>query len=226
MITEFEQIASLFTEISPYIKEEVDIYLIGGGALMYHKSKNLTKDVDIVVDTVKDFENVQRALEKAKFDSKLPDHNSYSRMAITQVLIRDEFRIDLFCKTVCNKFLLSENMMKRAVKAGQFGKISLRVCSPEDILLFKCMTERSGDLDDCVRINVEHLVDWDIVLEEAQDQSKIGEDVWITWITSRLEELENMGIRVPIMKEMSKLSDQFIEKWEQILKTRNPEKFD
>jgi len=48
MITEFEQISSLFNEISSFIKEDVDVYLIGGGALMYHKSKNLTKDIDLV----------------------------------------------------------------------------------------------------------------------------------------------------------------------------------
>ena len=225
MITEFGQIDSLFSEMSSSIEEEVDIYLIGGGALMYHKSKNLTKDIDIVVNTKEEFESVQRSLENSGFESKLPDHNSYSRLAITQVFIRDEFRIDLFCKTVCNKFSLSDGMMKRAVKAGQYGKIALRVCSVEDILLFKCMTERSGDLDDCIRINYEHLVNWSTVLEEAQEQSKIGEGVWITWITSRLEALDDAGIRVPILKEMCTLTDKYNEKWEQDLMSRNPDKF-
>jgi hypothetical protein len=214
MISEFEQIRSLFTEISRSIEEEVNVYLIGGGALMYHKSKNLTKDVDIIVGSEKEFDSVRRSLEEAGFISVSPDHGTYSRMAMTQIFIRDEFRIDLFCRTVCNKFSLSEDMMKRAEIVGRFGTITLHVCSAEDIFLFKCMTERKGDLDDCVRIIYEHLVDWGIILGEAMEQSRIGQEVWITWITVRLEELEDIGFRIPIMKEMRTLSDQFYENYQ------------
>jgi hypothetical protein len=224
MINEFEQIRSLFTEISQFTEEDVNVYLIGGGALTYHKSKNLTKDIDIVVNSEKEFDSILRSLMRTGFASMLPDHTSYSRLAISQIFIRDEFRIDMFCRTVCNRFSLSEGMMKRAKTVGKFGTIVLHVCSIEDILLFKCMTERKGDMDDCVRINHEHLVNWGIVLNEAQEQSKIGQDVWITWITVRLEDLEDTGIRVTIMKEMRNLSDRYIEKWERDLISKNPGK--
>ena len=225
MITEFGQIRSLFIEISSLIEEDADIYLIGGGALMYHKSKNLTKDVDIVVRSEGEFDSVLRSLIKAGFTTMLPDCNTYSRLAISQILVRDEFRIDLFCKTVCSKFSLSEGMMKRAGMVGQFGRITLHACSVEDIFLFKCMTERTGDAEDCVRINYERLLNWNVILEEAVEQSRVGQGVWITWITVRLEELEGKGIRVPIMKEMHNLSDKYIEKWENDLMSRNPDKF-
>jgi len=177
------------------------------------------------VNSEKEFDSLLRSLEDAGFTSMLPDHNTYSRLAISQIFIRGEFRIDLFCRTVCGGFSLSGGMIARASMAGRFGTIILRVCSPEDILLFKCMTERMGDIEDCVRINYEHLVNWDIVLKEAQEQSKTGQGVWITWITVRLEELEGKGILVPILKEMCNLSDEYIEKWEQDLRSRNPEKF-
>jgi hypothetical protein len=154
-----------------------------------------------------------------------PLDDAYLRLALFHVFMRNEFRIDLFCRTVCNKFSLSEGMMKRSTEIERFGTIVLHACSVEDILLFKCMTEREGDADDCLRINQDHLVDWNIVLKEAQEQSRTGQGVWITWITVRLEDLEDMGIRVPIMKEMRNLSDEYIEKWEHDLKLRNPEKF-
>jgi hypothetical protein len=225
MITEFEQIRLFFTEISEYIDEEVNIYLIGGGALMYHESKQLTKDIDLVINTEKEFDLFMLALQKAGFKSMSPDHYAYSRLALTQIFGRDEFRIDLFCKKVCNQFSLSEGMMERAKTVGKFGKIILYACSKEDILLFKCMTERPGDIDDCVRINYERLLDWDIVLREAQEQSRAGKDVWITWITSRLEILEERNIKVPIINEMRTLSEEYLEKWERDLISRNPEKF-
>ncbi|MCL2143326.1 MAG: hypothetical protein FWH44_03600 [Methanomassiliicoccaceae archaeon] len=225
MITEFGQIRSLFTEISQFIEDDVNVYLIGGGALMYHKSKNVTKDIDIVVNSEKEFDVLLRSLKRIRFTSMLPDHDAYSRLSISQIFKRDEFRIDMFCRTVCNKFSLSEGMIERARTVERFGRVSLHACSVEDILLFKCMTERKGDADDCVRINQEHLVDWEIVLREAREQSRIGQDVWITWITVRLEDLEDMGIRVPIMKEMRSLSDEYIKKWEQDLMSKDPERF-
>ncbi|MDR0334850.1 MAG: nucleotidyltransferase [Methanomassiliicoccaceae archaeon] len=223
MISEFGEIQSLFAEISKFIEEDVDVYLIGGGALMYNKSKNLTKDIDIVVNSEREFDSVLRSLTEAGFAPMLPDHNAYSRLAISQILKRDMFRIDLFCRAVCNKFSLSEGMMQRAKTVGRFGKIILRACSVEDIFLFKCMTERQGDLEDCLRINKMYLMDWNVVLNEAQKQSRIGEEVWITWITVRLEDLEGAGAYVPIMREMRDLSDRYIEKWERDLLSRNPD---
>jgi len=224
MITEFEQIRSMFIDISKSIKEDVNVYLIGGGALMYHKSKDLTKDIDIVVRTDKEYDAVRNAFANLGFASDIPE-GAYGRLSIPGILTHGDFRVDLFCREVCGKFSLSEGMVKRARTIERFGTVALHACSVEDILLFKCMTERQGDLNDCVRINLGHVIDWDIVLNEAQEQSRTGQDVWITWITVRLEDLEDAGIRVPIMKDMRDLSDRYIEKWERSLISRNPGKF-
>ncbi|AIZ56897.1 hypothetical protein Mpt1_c10250 [Candidatus Methanoplasma termitum] len=223
MISDFKEIHKFFDEVSKHIGERVDIYLIGGGALMYHKSKNLTKDIDLVVNTEREFDLIVLALKNMSFRLELPDHHSYSRLNISQMFVKDEFRIDLFCKTVCRKFSLSEGMIKRATTIRAFGNILLHVCSEEDILLFKCITDRPGDLDDCMRITYEHLLDWDIVLREAQEQSRTGKDVWITWITERLEILEENNIKVPIINEMRSLSEECREKWEMDLLSRNPD---
>ncbi|MDR0778619.1 MAG: hypothetical protein LBE48_04195, partial [Methanomassiliicoccaceae archaeon] len=88
MITEFEQIRSLFVEISESIKENVNIYLIGGGALMYHESKRLTKDIDIVVNSREEFDSVIRSLEKARFRSMQPLDDAYLRLALFHVFMR------------------------------------------------------------------------------------------------------------------------------------------
>ena len=224
MITKFEQIISMVVEMSQFIEEDVNVYLIGGGALMYHKSKDLTKDIDIVVRTDKEYDAILGAFASLGFNSDIPG-GAYGRLSIPGILIKEKFRVDLFCREVCGKFSLSDGMVKRAKMVGRFGNITLYACSVEDILLFKCMTEREGDMDDCVRINEGRLVDWDVVLNEAQEQTRTGQDVWITWITTRLEDLEDRDVRVPIMKEMRNLSDRYIEKWEQDIMSRNPEEF-
>lgn len=222
MITEFSQIERLFHEMSGFVKKAT-IYMIGGGALMYHGHKSLTKDVDLVVDTRNEFDDVVEALMKLGFIPQIPDDKAYSRFAISQMFIRENERIDLFCRYVCSKFSLSKGMKERAVKAIEFGDLKIYACSPDDILLFKTMTERGGDMDDCLNVIARYNVKWDVVLGEAQHQALEGQEVWITWMTVRLEDIEERGIPIPIMDDMRKLSDDYMRKWEAGLLERNPE---
>jgi hypothetical protein len=221
MITEYSQIQRLFVELDAHITKKAIIYMIGGGALMKRKMKSMTKDIDIVVDSETEFNNVQAALRKARFETILPT-KGYERLELSQIFVRDDFRIDLFCRKVCGRFSLSENMKGRSDRdVIQTRSIELRVCSPEDIFLFKTMTERDGDLDDCSNI-IKGKTDfkWSVVLDEAQVQSREGQAVWITWITNRLEEFaERMDI--PILDDMIGLADEYIAEWERDLLSRN-----
>lgn len=49
MITNTDSIASLMDELSSKVGSNQDLYLIGGGAMMFMGSKAATKDVDLVV---------------------------------------------------------------------------------------------------------------------------------------------------------------------------------
>ncbi len=49
MITNTDSIASLMDELSSKVGSDQDLYLIGGGAMMFMGSKAATKDVDLVV---------------------------------------------------------------------------------------------------------------------------------------------------------------------------------
>jgi len=223
MITKYSEIQDLFVELDTFLSKKVTIYLIGGGALMKRKMKDKTKDIDIVVGSEAEFDRVHDALRAAGFEPTLPE-KEYDRMALSQIMLKGDFRIDVFCKKVCGHFSLSENMKKRSTLDDIRTKnVELRVCSPEDIFLFKTMTERIGDFDDCSSILKGKIdFEWPIVLNEAQVQSKIGPAVWITWITNRLEEFEEMGLNIPILGEMIKLSDEYIAEWERDLLSRNP----
>ncbi|MDR2866376.1 MAG: hypothetical protein LBV13_03115 [Methanomassiliicoccaceae archaeon] len=103
--------------------------------------------------------------------------------------------------------------------------IELFICSPEDIFLFKTMTDREGDHDDCVTIVKNKAdFDWDIVLKEAQEQSGKGKAVWITWIANRLEEFAERGMNVPILDRMNKMADEYLVKWESSSSLEDPDK--
>jgi hypothetical protein len=174
------------------------------------------------VDSEAEFGMMQDALRKAGFKFTLPTEG-YERLALSQILIRDDFRVDLFCKKVCGRFSLSENMKRRSGSDNiQTKNIELAVCSPEDIFLFKTMTDREGDLDDCsVIVKNKADFEWAAILNEAQEQSKAGQAVWITRIANRLEEFADKEMDIPILGDMIGLADEYIAEWERDLLSKD-----
>lgn len=213
MIDNFKKIEDLFVEINKAIEKKVDVYILGGGALLKRGMKPATKDVDIVVSTKKEFLELQKALDKLNFAPQTPG-KEYKHMNLSQIFQKGEFRIDLFEKEICGKVVFSENMAKRAERALELSKINIFLCSNEDILLFKTMTEREGDLTDCISIATTQDPDWNIILEELKNQIKqTKQDVWITWVGERLDILVERGLNIPIMKEIDKLREEYYEKY-------------
>lgn len=214
MISKYSSVLDVFRELDPVVKNHVRIYLIGGGAMMKHGLKIRTKDIDIVVGSEEEYYVVLKAFTDIGFSTEIPG-KPYERLTVTQILIRGDLRVDLFCKEVCGKFSLSEGMKSRASEEKMgLKKIQLKVCSPADIFLFKTMTERDGDEDDCASIirDVPDL-DWQTILDEAVKQSEMGEPVWITWITARLEYFAGKNLSIPILDDMIRLADKYIEEW-------------
>lgn len=213
MISKFEELDKLFEEIDSNISKEVHFFVIGGAMLLYHGIKPATKDIDIVVDTVQEFSMAQDTLKKINFTTKLPTIE-YKRMNISQIFNREDFRVDLFYRIVCNGFALSEHMQKRAQKVAARKRLSVSLCSYEDVFLFKTFTEREGDLTDCIALAKRGL-NWNSILEEIHNQIKIsGRNVWITWIGERFDILVERGLEIPIMHEMDRLREEYFNELE------------
>ncbi len=213
MITVFQQIMDLFVEIEKNLPKKADIFAIGGMMLLYQGLKPATKDVDLVVAAKEQFSLLEKTLKEIGFHGKIPTL-PYARFNISQIFIREDFRIDLFHRTVCSEFFLSPGMMQRATKIMDSNKLSLFLCSNEDILLFKSMTEREGDLEDCLSLAKRGL-QWNIILDELHYQMKhTGNQVWVTWVGERLDLLQERGLNIPIMPEIDALRFEYYEELE------------
>ena len=220
MIGDFSDIISLFSELNASLKKNVDVFLIGGGALMKYGLRDETKDIDIVVSSDEEYKDLNAALRSIGFSEQTPGI-AYRRMALSDILIRGEYRVDLFCRCVCGRFALSEKMRERASLVLALNKVKLFTCSLSDIFLFKSMTERAGDLEDCFRMATEYELEWDAGLEEAERQSVGDHGVWITWITERMELLSERKVRIPILERMLALSDKYMDRLEKEIEGRN-----
>ena len=128
---------------------------------------------------------------------------------ISEILVRGDFRIDIFNTKVCGNLYLSESIGSRAKEVFAFSKLKFYLFSPEDIFVFKSITEREGDVVDSVNL-ARRIEDWDVVFNEISSQIKEQEqDVWITYFVVRLEALEEKGIFVPIYKKSRKIAEEY-----------------
>jgi len=179
----------------------------------------MTKDIDLVVKTKNEFKSFQKALKKLMFKEKIPG-KEYSRMNLNQIFERKDFRIDLFDKEVCNKFSLTKGIIKRSEITQTLKNLKIKHCSNEDIFLFKTMTEREGDLEDCINI-AKTGIEWNTIFNELNNQIKLSKkNVWITWVGERLDILEDRGVEIPIMNKINKLRNEYFEELEKDLSNK------
>ena len=189
------------------------MYVIGGAALLFEGLKPATKDIDLILKNEDEFINFNKTLTSIHFKEEQPS-TLYKKMELSKIMVRDDYRIDAFLKKVCKKIVLSNGMIKRSDEILNLKNISVNKCSNEDIFLFKSVTERPGDLEDCIEL-VKRGVDWNAIKDEITHQIKInGEDVWITWIGERLDELIEKGLTIPIMRDIDKMRDDFFTRYE------------
>ena len=213
MISEFKQIEDVFKEIDENLTNKVNVYVIGGAALLFEGLKPATKDIDLILKNENEFKIFNKTLIAINFKEE-KSSALYKKMELNKIMVREDYRIDTFLKEVCKKFVLSNDMIKRSDEVFSLKNISVNKCSNEDIFLFKSMTERPGDLEDCIEL-VKKGLDWNEIKDELINQIKTnGEDVWITWVGERLDELINKGLTIPIIKEIDKMRDDYFKKIE------------
>lgn len=208
MISDFKHLASLFEEINHKLRTKIDVYLIGGIVLLSQGLKPATKDIDLILIHEKEHAALSQTLHAIGFQGKIPT-NIYRRLNLGQIYVRDDFRLDVFFRTVCKRFSLSERMRKRAKRQLTLPHLTVSLCSNEDVFLLKTFTEREGDLEDCIALARRGL-DWTVIIQELKEQIRLsGQDVWITWVGERFDILVEKGLNIPIMDELDRVHNDY-----------------
>ncbi len=190
----------LFIAIGKKLNRRINVYAVGGTAMMFLGLKEVTKDIDLVFENQKDREYFKETLKSLGYE--------YMDAAIVyggkenkpEMLTLGDERFDLFVKEVVD-FIFSENMQKRAKQIHQFGdNFMLKIADPQDIFLMKCATDRLKDLDDARSIVTGTKLNWDSIVDEAKNQKKLGKKHAIFELGYFLEKLENK-LKIPIPKK-------------------------
>lgn len=212
MIQSINNLNSIFNAIDSKSKTKLNAYLIGGGALMNYGIKGLTKDIDLVVKTKKEYDLLYRIIKSLGY-KETAHTDGICRLTVSAALQKEDARLDLFLNKICGKMDFSSAMVLRAKTAFEGKNFFVYVASMEDIFVFKTITDRVGDKSDCEAI-LQQNPKWKIILEEMLAQAKNGEQGWITYINERLLELEEKGFSIPIMSQVEKETEKYYKELE------------
>jgi len=125
-------------------KERIPYMVVDGIANMIWGKTRLTQDLDITV-LVKE-EGVPDLIKKlAKIVQILPADplSFWQETRVLPVVTSDRVRTDL----IFARLPYEEAAIRRA-KTAKVGKLSIKVCTAEDLIIHKIISERSRDLED------------------------------------------------------------------------------
>lgn len=201
-----QTISDIFSKAEEKLPSKTKVFFIGGNALIEHKAKNSTKDIDIVLLSEKEAVGLVKALNETGYSEIMGKELQYGQLGAAAMLEKKESpRIDLFVRLVCNALEYSERMQKRSKKIKD-GKLELYLASLEDIFLLKSVSSRDSDLVDCENILSKTALNWKTIYDEIilQDKNLAGMKEIV--ILDHLGALEKrLSIKIPITKKVFNL---------------------
>lgn len=184
------------------VKARADLYIIGGGAMSFLNLKDATKDIDVIVGSGIEMEQIGNAL--ARMDYFIPAiREPYKQMQASLIMEnQDGFRWDIFVNVVCGGLRLSKSMRERALTLFSMESISVYMISPEDIFVFKSVTSRERDREDMYLLFLQGL-DFEVIRNEIIRQNEENKNgAWIAFFFNGLEEMvDRYSIVIPYFGE-------------------------
>ncbi|MCC7552446.1 hypothetical protein KO317_02145 [Candidatus Micrarchaeota archaeon] len=199
------ELNNFFNEIGENLSEKTTVYLLGGEAMCFRNQKSTTKDLDLLFKDSKSYNKFIQNLENLNFKKQNLISRVYINMEANSIWDHiSGFRLDLFVGSVCHKLFLSDSMIQRSKLLKQYGNLNVYIMSNEDIILLKAVTERIDDTADIASITHSTEVNWEIVLEECEVQSK--NRFWYGELLNKFYELkESFGINPQIIPKIEEL---------------------
>jgi len=180
----FDEQEKLFDLIGRECNKDINALIIGGSAMLFYNfSKTATKDIDIVLFSEDDQKYLINILKRIGFKIKTNDKKNK-----ISTLVFNDYILDIFTKSVFH-LKISKGMLDRIKEKIEFGRLTLSVISPEDILLSKSMTDRIGDREDAFSIIKETNINWDVVIKECIWQSENADVRFCVYLYDFLDDL-------------------------------------
>lgn len=185
---------NLFLRIAERLPKKIEVYAIGGTAMMFLGLKYNTLDVDLVFSNVEDRKIFKETAKLLDFKESSAEIVYGKKENTPEMVVIADVRLDLFLFKIVSSYF-SEPMQKRATQIHEFaGKLIIRVADPQDILIMKSVTSRTKDIEDIISIIDKTKIDWNVLVSEAEEQVRLGNETAIIGLGEKLERLSNKKI--------------------------------
>ena len=210
---------TLFQDIGNNITNPLQIFLMGGENMRLKNLKAVTKDCDMIVEKLSDFEILCKVFtEKLGYEKIVETEYSQEdlRLYPDEILTHpDRSRIDIFTKKVLRDLSLSDIMIKTA-DYMEYGKLRVGVLRNEYVFLLKAVASREGDIQDMALLaqgslnqsrEFEHgKFDWEEVWREIIHQEKMNpmREIVVPIFDQMSLLAEQTGIVAPILEKLGR----------------------
>ena len=198
---DIQQQEEMLIAIGNILSKRLQVYAIGGTAMMLRGIKNSTLDIDLVFNNRTDREEFMNALRR--LGAKESDVTLvYGLKNNTPLMLKlNNFRFDMFMNKIITS-TFSDAMKERAKHTHEFGNLIIKVADPNDILIMKSATSREKDIDDIIVISNKSHIDWWIIVDEAKEQVRLGNETAILGLGEKLEKLIDQKL-IAVPEEIS-----------------------
>lgn len=196
----------LFVALGRALGRPLSVYLLGGENMRIRKMKQATKDVDLVVAKVKDYDRLSDALVQIGYGPLAKSEIGPADMKLmpSGIFIKEGMpRVDVFTRVVANKLRLIDQMVRKSEIVDQ-GNLRLHLLSNEDVFLLKSVTDREADDVDMTEIlRVARDFDWKHLLEVLYEEERVtGRHFCFDTLESLDFVRTTANIRIPIFRNL------------------------
>ena len=165
-------------------KQNWNFCIIGGLALQFWGEQRLTKDVDLTLLTGFGEEEIYVDALLEKFSPRIEDAKNFAlRNRVLLLQTTNKIGIDISL----GAFPFEETMINRAANREYLPKVSLRICSAEDLIVLKAFADRNKDWSDIESVLIkQRKLDWKYINKQLAPLVELKEE---PEILTKLEKL-------------------------------------
>ncbi|MDO8517068.1 MAG: nucleotidyltransferase [Nanoarchaeota archaeon] len=141
-LTNLEDLDS-FLNLLADLNEPIELFAIGGTAMVLKKVKESTKDIDFL--TIEKYEKIKKLFNLAGLKEESSDK-------ICNIWRLNDIRIDIFYDGFIMGINFSDDWIKLSEKVKEIGKVKLYILNWYDLIITKISRAEKRDIDDIIAI--------------------------------------------------------------------------
>lgn len=143
-----------FLNLLADLNESLELFAIGGTAMVLKNIKEATKDIDFL--TIESHEKIRRLF-------KLAGLKEESENKLCNIWRLGDIRIDIFYEGFIMGISFSNDWEKLSEKIKEIGKIKLYILNWYDIIITKISRSETRDIEDIIAIIKSQKIDFDFL---------------------------------------------------------------